>query len=117
LGALGLLVMLALGAFLLTCAFKVIPIYMDYWQTKKAVESVINDGKSASLSKPELVEAIRKQLDIDRIESIKAKDIKFKETRDGRELDASYEKRVELIANVDVVVKFDKLQYPLPSSR
>jgi hypothetical protein len=46
---------------------------------------------------------------------IKARDIQFEETRDGRVMDASYEQRVELIANIDVVVKFDQLKYQLPA--
>jgi hypothetical protein len=51
------------------------------------------------------------------IESIKSKDIRINDTRDGRELDASYEKRTPLIANIDVVVKFDQLKYKLSSPR
>jgi hypothetical protein len=39
--------------------------------------------------------------------------VRLNETRNGRELDASYEKRVPLIANIDVVVKFDQLKYNL----
>ena len=39
------------------------------------------------------------------------------EIRSGREVNANYEKRVALIANIDVVVKFDKLKYNLSSCR
>ena len=117
LGALSWLVVLGLGVFLLTCLFKVGPVYLDYWSTKKSLESALDSGNTASLSKSGLIAAIGKQLDVDRIESISAKDIQVIETREGRQLDASYEKRVELIGNIDVVVKFDKLIYPLPQEQ
>jgi hypothetical protein len=113
LGALGWLVVLAIASFGLTCFFKIGPLYLEYWQTKKAIEVVLNNSVIAAKSKPEIAAAIEKQFDVSRIESIKPSDIKLNESRNGRELDASYEKRVALIANLDVVVKFDQLKYNL----
>jgi hypothetical protein len=113
LGALGWLIVLAIVSFGLTCFFKVGPVYLDYWNTKNAVEAVVNDSKAASMSKDELRSAIQKQLDVSMIKTIAVKDIKISDERGARELDASYEKRVELLANIDVVVKFDKLKYKL----
>lgn len=113
LGALGWLIVLAIASFGLTCFFKVGPVYLDYWNTKNAIEAVVNDSKAASMTKDELRSAIQKQLDVSMIKTIEVKDIKITDERGTRELDASYEKRVELLANIDVVVKFDKLKYKL----
>lgn len=113
LGMLGWLVVLALASFGLTCFFRIGPLYLEYWQTKKALDLVLSNSAVAALSKEEIARAIEKQLDVSLITSIKPSDIKLTETRNGRELDASYEKRVALIANIDVVVKFDKLKYNL----
>src|SRR5690606_20688629 len=113
LGMLGWLVMLALASFALTCFFKIGPIYLDYWQTKKALDLVLSNPAVATQGRPEILSSIDKQLNVSLIETIKTSDIKIIETRNGRELDASYEKRTPLIANLDVVVKFDKLKYNL----
>ncbi len=113
LGMLGWLIVLAIASFALTCLLKVGPLYLDYWQTKKALDLVLGNPAIAVKSKSEIAEAIQRQLDVSRIETIAGKDIKMNETRGGRELDATYEKRVPLIANIDVVVKFDKLKYNL----
>lgn len=113
LGALGWLVVLAIASFALTCFFKIGPLYLEYWQTKKAIDLVVSNPAVVEQSKPEIVAAIQRQFDVSLIESIKSSDIKLNESRNGRELDASYEKRVALIANIDVVVKFDKLKYDL----
>ena len=111
LGALGWLIVLAIASFLLTCFFKVGPIYLDYWSAKKSLDNTINGN--AGKPKGELLKAIDKQLEVDGINVIKTKDFKFNQTRDGLELNASYEQRVPLIANVDVVVKFENLKYSL----
>ncbi len=117
LGALGWLVVLAIASFALTCFFKIGPVYLDYWNTKNAVEVVVNGGKAASMSKDELRSAVQKQLDVSMIKTITAKEVRITDERGGRELDASYEKRVALIANIDVVVKFDQLKYKLPGAQ
>ncbi|MDB6061086.1 MAG: hypothetical protein JWM78_1189 [Verrucomicrobiaceae bacterium] len=113
LGTLGWLFVLAIGAFLFTCVAKVGPIYLDYWQTKKAIDLVLNNSALATKSRPEIIAAIEKQFEINNIDSVKPTDIKLTESKGTRELDASYEKRVALISNIDVVVKFDKLKYNL----
>lgn len=116
-GSLGWLIVLGLGSFFLTCFFKLGPVYLDYWNAKKAVDVVMNNGKASSMPKEELLRAIQSQLDVSLISALTTKDIHITDTRNGRELDASYEKRVPLLANIDVVVKFDKLKYNLSSAQ
>jgi hypothetical protein len=117
LGALGWLIVLAIASFALTCFFKVGPVYLDYWNTKGALEVVVEGGKANAMSKDELRRALQSQLDVSMIDTISAKNIRITE-RDGvREVDASYEKRVSLLANIDVVVKFEDLKYTLSSAQ
>lgn len=115
-GAVSWLVTLAVASFFLTCAFKVGPLYIDYWQAKKVLDDVVASASVSNLSKQELIESIQRRLDVSRIDAFQAKDVRFTETHGGRELDASYEKRVPLLSNIDVVVKFDSLKYLLPAS-
>jgi hypothetical protein len=117
LGALGWIVVLGLASFALTCFFKLGPEYLDYWNTKNAVEVVVGNGKAGSMSKDELRSAVQKQLDVSMIKTITAKQVRISDESGVRELDASYEKRVPLIANIDVVLKFDKLKYTLSGAR
>lgn len=115
-GMLGWLIVLGIASFALTCFFRVGPVYLEYWQTKKALDLVLANSSAASKSKDELLTAVQKQFDVSQIDSISSRDIKFVETRGSREVNANYEKRVALIANIDVVVKFDKLVYKLSSA-
>ncbi len=113
LGALGWLIVLAIASFALTCFFKLGPVYLEYWQAKGALDDVLAENRAAGKSKAELLDSLQKHLDVSRIEVFQAKDLRFEQTRNGLQIDASYEKRVPLIANIDVVVKFDKLKYIL----
>lgn len=113
----GWLVVLAIASFAFTCFFKVGPLYLDYWNTKSAIEVVVNKDTTATMSKDELHRALQTQLDVSMINTISAKEVRITEERGVRELDASYEKRTPLIANIDVVVKFDQLKYKLPGTR
>lgn len=115
-GALGWLIVLGLASFALTCFFRIGPVYLDYWQTKKALDVVLLSAQSSGKGRDQILSAIQRQFDVSRIETIATKDIKFVDGKKGREINANYEKRVPLIANIDVVVKFDKLVYNLSSS-
>jgi hypothetical protein len=113
LGMLGWLFVLLLASFGLTCFFKIGPVYLEYWQVKKALDLVLQNPTNAAKSKSEIAAAIEKQFDVSRIDAFKPTDVRLTESKAGRELDASYEKRVPLISNIDVVVKFDQLKYNL----
>lgn len=115
LGALGWLIVLAIASFLLTCLFKVGPVYIDHWQLRQALDEALADPAIATKSRSDLMEAIRRNFEVNRIEVIKASAVRVNETRDGRELDASYEKRVPLLQNIDVVVKFEDFKFALPA--
>ena len=117
LGMLGWLIVLAIASFLLTCFFKVGPIYLEYWQAKQALDLVMSNPSSSSMSSDALRTAIRKQLEVSTVDVIQEKDIKITDSRGERQLSANYEKRVPLIYNIDVVVKFDKLVYKLSAAQ
>ncbi len=114
LGSLGWLVLLGVAAFFLLCAFRVGPIYLEQFQVKAVLDEVFTSSNARQMSKHELLETLRKRFEVNGIEVLPTKDIKFVESREGIQVDCSYEKRIPLIANIDVVVKFDKLKYTLP---
>jgi hypothetical protein len=112
-GALGWLVTLAVASFVLTCFFKIGPVYLDYWQVKGALDDVMANPEAATMPRHDLLDLIQRHFDVSRIEAVGVNDIHIKDNGKGRELDAGYEKRVPLIANIDVVVKFPDLKFTL----
>jgi len=112
LGLVGWLVALALGSLLLTCTIRLVPVYIDYWAVSKVLEEVARAGRVEG-GPAVLRRDIQRRLDLNRIEVIQARDVRIEETRRGLLLDASYEQRVPLIGNIDLVVHFDSLRLEL----
>ncbi len=117
LGALGWLVVLAIASFALTCFFRIGPVYLEYWQTKQAVDEVLSGENASGMSKDQIISSLQKLFVVNRIESITLKDFRFEQTKEGYVVDASYEKRVPLVANIDVVVKFNNFKYNLSGAK
>lgn len=114
LSSLGWLTLLGVAGFFLLCVFRVGPIYLEQFQVKAVLDEVFTSSNARQMSKHELLETLRKRFEVNGIEVLPTKDIKFVESREGIQVDCNYEKRIPLIANIDVVVKFDKLKYTLP---
>lgn len=106
-GMLGWIAVLALASFFLTCLFKLGPVYLDHWTVKSILDEVMASQDLANQSKSEIRSLVQRRFDTNRVEAIKSHDLKIEDARDGRVVDASYEKRVPLIYNIDVVVKFN----------
>lgn len=114
LGLLGWIVVLAVASFFLTCAFRIGPLYIDYWTVESVLEGALEEEGLERQSKHEIRSAIQRRFDTNRVEVIKAREIRFEETRDKLVMDAGYEQRVPLIGNIDVVVRFEQLRYEIP---
>lgn len=113
---LSVLTIILVGSFFLTCGVKLVPLYMDAWTVDKAIKSGVESGAYKNLSGGEIKSKLTSKFDMNRVESIKVSEIKVKRLKGGKmEIDASYEKRVPLIQNIDVVVKFDYLKYEFAS--
>ncbi|WP_426140430.1 DUF4845 domain-containing protein [Pseudomonas sp. DWP3-1-2] len=104
----GWLLALALAAFVLSVAFKLVPHYLDHMSMKKIINAVdtnpaldittVGDFYSY-VGKSMQVNSIR-DLDLNKVLSVTVEDNKFL-------AHLQYEKRESLIQNIDLVVKFD----------
>lgn len=103
-------------SFFVTCAVKLTPVYMDSWTVKSVIESVAAKQKIETQSPEKIRSAIALQFMTNRVEAIKARDIKITREKGKVIIDANYEKRVPLMYNVDAVVKFDKLYIEITPS-
>ena len=111
LSALGILVVLLLIGFFATAVVKIFPIYMESWSINGAITTAIQESKLGTTPR-ELRSKIDKLFNVNQINAIKSKDIKFTKKKGGKlVVDATYEQRVHFMKNIDVVVKFDEFIY------
>ena len=99
------------GAFALTCALQLIPVYIEGNTVGSSINNAIKNNEFDGMSISQMKSKIYKTFDINRVESLRASDVKIKSNKGTVTIDANYEKRLPLIFNIDVVVKFDKLVY------
>ncbi|ARN75357.1 DUF4845 domain-containing protein [Oceanicoccus sagamiensis] len=107
----GLLGFMVLGAFALTCALKLIPVYMEHSSVASAIEQAIDEDAFKGKSTGEIRRKISKSFEMNMVEDTNARAVSISRKKGMTTINANYEKRMPFIANIDIVVKFDDLAY------
>ncbi len=107
----GLLGFVIVGAFVFTCAIKLIPVYMEHQSIAKTIEQAIEEGDFDGKSTGEIRRKLGKSFDMNMVDDTNAKAVSIKRNKGKTIINANYEKRLPFISNIDVVVRFDDLVY------
>lgn len=107
---LGWIVVIAIVGFFLMVGVKLFPVYYKGLSTKSIMEDIAAEMAGKEPNKKQLWGAIRKRLDIDSIYDVEKEHFVFEKVKDRIDFGVDYEIRVPLIANIDVVAKFDQRQ-------
>jgi len=106
--------------FVATCVVKIAPLYVEAWTVQDVIEKGFENGDiTGAMSPKDIRKAIGRYMIANRVESISPNQIIIERNRKEAKLiiDARYESRIELIGNVDVVVKFDNLLFEFAATR
>lgn len=103
---LGFLITLSVVILFLFCGMKIVPMYIEYYSVKKALASIASESAEANGSKDKMREMFARHIKIDYVKIIKPDMLKIETTDSGFNLIVTYERREELVANLDVVAKF-----------
>jgi len=79
----GWLAVLFVVATYVTCAVKILPLYLDAWTAQTAIENVIEKHLEKTGSITEIRRDIGRQFDANRVEILKAKKIKISKNNGG----------------------------------
>ncbi|HEY1773422.1 MAG TPA: DUF4845 domain-containing protein [Gammaproteobacteria bacterium] len=103
------IILIGMIGFIGIFAFKLIPIYMDYYTVNSALMTVAKDVQPGE-SPQKIKSSINNIFDVNSIETIQVDDIGIKPDPDGKGLTLSlnYDARTNFIANIDLVVHFEK---------
>ena len=105
---LGIVVILLILGSALYAGIRLVPVYLEYTKVARALEQV-GDEHSAIETNPHLSrKSLERRWDVEDINSIGWKEIDIAKTTDGYDMTASYENEQPFVANVYLVVKFDK---------
>jgi len=107
---LGWIIIIAVVGFFLMVGVKLFPVYYKGLTTKAIVEDTAAEMEGKGPNKNQLWNKIQKRLDIDSIYDVKKEHFVFEKVKDSINFGVDYEVRIPLIANIDVVAKFDQRQ-------
>lgn len=105
---LGMVVIVAILGFGLYACIRLTPLYFEYMAVARALEQTAKEHKGNATSPFELRRSLDNRWTVEDIKSIRTKDIDIKKTGRGYTMRAAYEARAPFVANVSLVVAFDK---------
>ena len=106
LSSITLLLVLLAGAFILLAGFKIVPLYLDNYFVKSSIDS-LQDEDIRKMSDRQIRNALGRYFTINGVRDIKVDQVKIERETDKVIVKLDYEKRIDFIANIDVVVSFE----------
>ncbi len=105
---LGIVIIVLILGTALYAGIRLVPVYLEYTKVARSLEQV-RDEHAAIDTNPQLIRrSLERRWDVEDIHSIDWKEVEVDRTSDGYDLVASYEAEEPFVANVYLVVKFNK---------
>lgn len=105
---LGFLFALLVIGLCLTVAFRLGPLYLDNYTVAQSFEA-LGDNDARTLSDQGIREKLYKNFVVNNVDDIDLKAVKIDRSAEKILVSLDYERRVQLLGNVDAVVKFQNL--------
>lgn len=107
---LGFVIVLAVVGLFAYVGMKLFPMYSEYYSVRSALKGLAQEPGIANTDPRKIQDLFFRRLYISYAENVKAENVKIKRVDNGWQMDVSYEVRKPVIANLDVVGKFDTTQ-------
>ena len=117
-----LIIIVGLFGYAIYVGLKVVPEYMEYFSIKSSVDGLADEMKTRQISKTQYFDLLRRRLEINYIEvsklvpsrdgcdKSKKEVFLYKGGKKGIDVGVNYEKRVPIIANVDILLSFNHMR-------
>lgn len=106
----GFIIVLAVAGVFIYTGMKVIPMYSEYYAVRQALEGLSKEPEVVTKSPAEIQDLFFRRLYISYAENVKPANVKIARKDAGYLMTVDYEVRKPLIANLDVVGKFNTEQ-------
>ncbi len=107
---LGFVIVLAVVGLFAYVGMKLFPMYSEYYSVRSALKGLAQEPGIANTDPRKIQDLFFRRLYISYAENVKAEHVKIKRVDNGWQMDVSYEVRKPVIANLDVVGRFDTTQ-------
>ena len=103
----GFIIVLAVAGVFIYMGMKVIPMYSEFYAVKEALQGLAGEPETASKDPAEIEKLFFRRLDISYADTVEPEHVKIVRKDAGYLMTVKYEVRTPLIANLDVVGRFD----------
>ena len=103
----GFIIVLAVAGVFIYMGMKVIPMYSEFYAVKEALQGLAGEPEIASKDPAEIEKLFFRRLDISYADTVEPEHVKIVRKDAGYLMTVKYEVRTPLIANLDVVGRFD----------
>lgn len=103
----GMLLTVVVIGFFVMCLFKIAPIYVDNMFVKEALQTLGQANNLQELDKRSLNSKLSSTFDLNGVRGVPTKSVKMSKRNNNWVINVDYEVRVQLLANIDVVVWFE----------
>lgn len=109
LSLIGFLLLLAAALFVTYIGMKLVPIYLNHYSVVSAMKGVAEEPGIADMSPARVRDLLFRRLTVNYVTAVKPEHVQIIRST-GRDLVVEYEVREPMIGNIDVVVKFSRVQ-------
>ena len=102
------IVIIAVAALFVTLLLRLVPIYIEGYSVYQSLESMAGDSKVATYSNRGIKKRLLKRLNINSVYSVTGDDIYISKKSGETIIEVDYEKRENVVGNLDLIVHFKK---------
>ena len=106
---LGILTILIILGFAIYGGIRAVPVYLEYMEVSRAMEQVKDEHSAIETSAQMIRNSLERRWDVEDIKGLSWKDVEIKKTDEGFEVRSKYNVEQPFVANVFLLVKFDKM--------
>jgi hypothetical protein len=107
---LGFIIVLAVVGLFAYVGMKLFPMYSEFYSVKSALKGLANEPGIANTDPAKIKDLFFRRLYISYSENVESENVKITRVDSGWQMDVNYEVRKPVIANLDVVGKFQATQ-------
>jgi hypothetical protein len=105
----GILFGLLLLTLLLALGVKLFPLYVDHNFVTSVARSILDSGNANTMSQTQIRQDLEASLQLNNIRDFDISNVEITRIGNNTQVRIQYEKRVVLIGNIDLVVRFDEV--------
>ncbi|MCA1779330.1 MAG: DUF4845 domain-containing protein [Xanthomonadaceae bacterium] len=105
----GFLILLTAAVFVVYIGMKLVPIYLNHYSVISSLKGIADEPDVANMSEARIRDLLSRRFQTNYVTHIRARDIEIVRGR-PLQIIAEYEVREGLVANIDAVVSFRRVQ-------